>query len=114
MRPASNRRATNKQESLEAGFSALASKTFEGIRIADMAAGSQIPSEVAATVEQLLAMNDQQLLAEVIAAPQKMMDVGTACVSVQKWHEAMAAAHGALLSRIGCCVAKNLKRLEAA
>jgi len=60
-------------------------------------------------------MNDQELLAEVMASPQKMMEIGTACVSVQKRHEAMAcAAYGALLSRIACCVAKNLKRLEAA
>jgi hypothetical protein len=42
-----------------------------------------------------------------------MMEIGTSCVSVQKWHEAMAEVHGALLSRIACCVAKNLRQTEA-
>jgi hypothetical protein len=59
-------------------------------------------------------MNDRQLLAEVAASPQQMMEIGALCVNVKKWHEAMAEAHGALLSRIACCVAKNLRSLEAA
>ncbi len=113
------RRATNKQENLEPEFSALASKTFDGFRIADLITGPQFPGEVKpeqfyACAERLLAMNDQQLLAEVAASPLKIMEIGTSCVNVKKWHEAVAEAHGALLSRIACCVVKNLKRLETA
>jgi hypothetical protein len=113
------KRSTTKQQSLEAGFSVLASKKFDGMRIADLLAGPRLSGEVkpeqfSACAERLLAMNDEEMLAEVAASPQTMMEIGSSCVCFKTWHEAMAEAHAALLSRIACCVAKNLKRLEAA
>lgn len=113
----SKRRSKSEQESLDEGISALASKTFDGIQT-DLTTGPQFgdlkPEQFFAHAARLLAMNHDEMSAEVEASPQMVMETGTTSVNVKKHYEALAEIYGALASRIACCVAKKLKQPEAA
>jgi len=100
----------------EAGLSLLASKRFDGFKRSHEntphCLGDIPTQQFDAVIEHFLAMDDQRLSAVVAVSPKEMMEIGTTCQHMSEWHRNIAEAHSVLVSRIACCVARNIKRLE--
>ncbi len=108
-----------KRGNFAASLAMLASKKFDGAARSGIADNPRCLGDVSAQqfyglLEHLYAMNDQQLSVAVADLPHELMEVGTACVQMNKWHQAAAEVCAALTARIACAVAKNMKRLDQA
>lgn len=96
----------------------LAGNKFDGLRVRldggqPRFLGDVSPQVFYAVVERLLGLSDEQLFAEVAASPNEMRELGTACAQMSEWHCDAAEVCSALMARIVCCVAKDMKRLTA-
>ena len=109
---------TNQQDQFEADISRLASQRFGGfegsISGKPPCLGDVQPQQFELLVDHFLSMDDENLSAIVAMSPKEMREIGTACHQMSTWHQGVAEAYSVLMSRIACCVAKDIKRLEAA
>lgn len=111
-------RERRRERRFKAGMSLLAGAKFDGQRVCLDGGQPWFLGDVSlqvfhAVVERLLGLSDEQLFADVVAIPNEMRELGTACVQMSEWHRTAAEACSILKARILCCVAKDIKRLTA-